>query len=884
MIEKEDEYKFKFSVVIPIYNVENYLEETIKSVINQDIGFKENIQMILVNDGSPDNSEEICLKYKEMYPDNVTYIKQENSGVSAARNNGMKYIDGKYTNFLDSDDKWDLNVFSKVWDFFENNKSKIDVVSCRIKWFEGRTDYHILDYKFTADKIIDIHEHYNQIQLHIASSFIKTTKLLKYSFNENLKYAEDALFIGKIILRKGRIGLLKSAVYNYRKREEGTSAIDNSAKNEQWFLNADIYYKELLEETIKKYGFVIPYIQYQIMYDIQWKLKNNPLKILDDEKTRKYRNAIKNALNYIDDDIIVEQRNIFAEYKILALSIKHGTDIRKYFKIKNAKLYYNNLCINNLKSINLIKLEIMEIKDKKLILEGQVNCILPEEDYEIYIQIKNGEKYPIELSEIHTNDRDSIYGVILQNRYYKISLPLENINEFKVMLRYKKIYNIRLNINFSKFAKINKSIQESYYTNGKYIISQINNIVYIEKNKKGLHKNKEKKYLKALKKLKEYEIIGYRILYSICKKLIRKKVWIVSDRTYVAGDNGISMFKYLVKNERKAKVYFAIDSNSKDYKVAKKIGKVLKYNSIKYKLYFLLAEKIISSQADEIVINAFGNKRSLVKDLYNFKFVFLQHGIIMNDLSCWLHKFNKNISLFITSSKREYDSIVSLNYGYTSNEVKLTGLPRYDDLKDNREKQVTFMPTWRKKLTDKIDKITGERLYNPKFKDSEYLLFYNKLINDERIKRCLKDNGYIAKFCIHPALKQQILDFQPNEVIKVTTDINYQKEFEKSSLIITDYSSIFFDFAYLKKPIIYTQFDNDTFWEGQPYEKGYFNYETDGFGPVCYDYESTVKEIITSIQNNCRLDKKYETRINEFFEYYDKNNCKRVYEELLKLK
>ena len=90
-----EEYKYKFSVVIPIYNVEKYLEETIESIINQSIGFEENIQIILVNDGSPDNSEEICLKYKEMYPDNILYIKKENGGVSSARNTGLKKVSGE---------------------------------------------------------------------------------------------------------------------------------------------------------------------------------------------------------------------------------------------------------------------------------------------------------------------------------------------------------------------------------------------------------------------------------------------------------------------------------------------------------------------------------------------------------------------------------------------------------------------------------------------------------------------------------------------------------------------------------------------------------------------------------------------------------------------
>ena len=115
------DYKYKFSVVIPVYNVAGYLAETLDSVIGQSIGFEKNIQIILVNDGSPDDSEKICLAYAEKYPDNILYLKQENKGVSAARNYGCDYVEGKYVNFLDSDDKWTEGSFQAVYDFFEKH-------------------------------------------------------------------------------------------------------------------------------------------------------------------------------------------------------------------------------------------------------------------------------------------------------------------------------------------------------------------------------------------------------------------------------------------------------------------------------------------------------------------------------------------------------------------------------------------------------------------------------------------------------------------------------------------------------------------------------------------------------------------------------------------
>ena len=78
-------YKYKFSIVTAVYNVEDYVAETIESIIKQDIGF-ENIQLILVDDGSPDGSGAICDEYAKKYPDNITVVHKENGGVSSARN------------------------------------------------------------------------------------------------------------------------------------------------------------------------------------------------------------------------------------------------------------------------------------------------------------------------------------------------------------------------------------------------------------------------------------------------------------------------------------------------------------------------------------------------------------------------------------------------------------------------------------------------------------------------------------------------------------------------------------------------------------------------------------------------------------------------------
>ena len=219
------EHKFQFSVIIPVYNVEQYLAETLDSVINQTVGFEENIQIILVNDGSPDDSEKICMEYKEKYPDNIVYVKKENGGVSSARNEGIQYAEGKYVNFLDSDDCWEPKAFERVLKFFDDNYDIIDVVGARKKFFDAKTGYHPLDYKFSVTKIVDLRDEYEFIQMDVTGAFIKNEAIGDTRFSERLKYGEDACFINTIILEKCMLGVCREAVQLYRKRKDESQKV-----------------------------------------------------------------------------------------------------------------------------------------------------------------------------------------------------------------------------------------------------------------------------------------------------------------------------------------------------------------------------------------------------------------------------------------------------------------------------------------------------------------------------------------------------------------------------------------------------------------------------------------------------------------------------------
>ena len=141
---------------------------------------------------------------------------------------------------------------------------------------------------------------------------------------------------------------------------------------------------------------------------------------------------------------------------------------------------------------------------------------------------------------------------------------------------------------------------------------------------------------------------------------------------------------------------------------------------------------------------------------------------------------------------------------------------------------------------------------------------------DEIMERPI-DDGYEENMKIVHDDEHKFLEYlESNKYVDTTVYTNYPETFKKSKLLITDYSSVYFDFAYLKKPIIYCLFDLDHLHLIHSIHTGkddYFDYDTMGFGPATYDYEQTVDVLIKCVKNGCKMEKKYIDRVDNFFEY-----------------
>ena len=355
-----------------------------------------------------------------------------------------------------------------------------------------------------------------------------------------------------------------------------------------------------------------------------------------------------------------------------------------------------------------------------------------------------------------------------------------------------------------------------------------------------------------------------------------KGLWIVSERGIDARDNGYHFFKYLCKEHSEINSVYIISKDSPDFEKIENVGKIVEYGSFKHYLCYLLASYRVSSHIDGyspdiLFFHKFGK---FFPD--KAKKVFLQHGIMSNDLA-FCHANRTDVDLFVCTAVPEYEFIKEV-FGYNDDILCLSGLCRYDNLKrkESPTKKILFMPTWRWNL-----RTCGKR----KFLQSEYFLTYNALLNNENLLNLLEKYDYEFIFYPHYEIQQyidcftsssnrvKIADFQHNDV---------QKLLIESDILITDYSSVFFDFAYMRKPIVYFHY-NDAEFRSSHYKEGYFHIKTDGFGDVALTGDEVVGSLNRILENNLQPDEVYLNRMNAFFKFNDTNNCKRNFEAIKNL-
>lgn len=237
----------KVSVIVPVYNVEKYIKRCLETLVQQTL---EDIEIVIVNDGSTDQSKLIIEKYVKKYPLKIKYIEKQNGGLSSARNFGLRYAKGKYIAFLDSDDYVEKNMYEEMYKKAIQDKS--DIVECDFIWEWELSNCAIKECNKNIKIKKDMRKNYkNKKEMMRKPRVVAWNKLIKrkiieennITFPEGLIY-EDLEFFFKLIPFVNKISYINKYFVHYMQRVDSIS-------NTQTEKNADIF--KILDNIIEFY-------------------------------------------------------------------------------------------------------------------------------------------------------------------------------------------------------------------------------------------------------------------------------------------------------------------------------------------------------------------------------------------------------------------------------------------------------------------------------------------------------------------------------------------------------------------------------------------------------------------------------------------------------
>ncbi len=544
-----------------------------------------------------------------------------------------------------------------------------------------------------------------------------------------------------------------------------------------------------------------------------------------------------------------------------------------------------------------IQLYVMAInyENGNLVIDGEVSNVY----FLNYDQIKittyiNGEVYQGVRNEIYTLVK--YFKKSVRKGYtFTLTIPVDTFTstvKFGINLEYQGFIQA-LDVSFKKIqARIYEKFREGYWCFGKHILKYHNrdgHFVITKKNPLRVLRNEFEYTLAYLKygdeRSRSLKCLALRLVYWLTRPYFcRKQIWLTFDQLFKGGDNGEYFYRYVSERKDKGniRIYYVINKTAPEYpRLKAKYGTVLAFNSFWHKLISLHATMVFATRVDvKLYCGYWAAVEKYVRDLFNAEITCLQHGLTIQRIAQYQNRLFDNTKLYFCVSPYEIENLSHPVYGYKPEQLILTGAPRYDGLVSDDKRYILISPTWRRNVTAGTNKKGSMHEYSENFKHTEYFRIYNTLINDKRLIQAAKENNYRIKYLIHPILSPQIRDFDTNDYVDIIAgagDISYEKMLTEASLMLTDHSGIQFDFANMRKPLVY--FHPDTL--PPQYDEGGLKYDTMGFGPVCVNTDQVIDELCEYMKNNCELKDEYRRRIDNFFAFNDTNNCERVYEAAL---
>lgn len=846
------------SVISAVYNVSAYLGEFFDSLRKQTLDHSL-IEVVLVDDGSIDGSLALCEAFADNWDGPVRVLTKENGGQSSARNMGIDVAVGKWLSFVDPDDMLDPKYFEALTGFANLPKnSNVTIHAAKMLLFYEATGIsgqaHSLNSRFgKSNRVVDLGKQPKSVQLSAATALFRgsTVKRLGLRFDERVRpNFEDASFIARFLLEESSplIGLVAEASYLYRKRAARNSSLDLALVDKRRYTDVLRYghlevltaargQADLRDEAIPRW------IQNIVLYDLLWIFKDCQSKEMqsvhfDDDVYSEFIGLLDRVLSYLSDEaidtfdvmpvpwwclpaLLLRKRGLNAHTAVTP----HSSDSARGL-VSRAYIYVGERPSERV-TVQGRSVEPHFGADREF-------CVLNRPfAYERNIWIAAGPEIKIWLNGV----QQAVYSGPRQTRetflWYSEAMP-----EPKV-------------------------IEPSSVTSTSATISNVKRRSFRE-----LFSKEAAQARKFERRVRRYT-----------------GAWVVMDRDIAGNDCGEVFFKWLKSRHPEIQSHFVIRDDVPDWARLRAEGvRPIAHGSPEWKALMLGARHMISSQVDDYVINPLPVREYGPR---NWFFTFLQHGVIKDNIFNWLNQ--KKLDVFVTSTQDEYAYCAGPGPSKFGNrEVRMTGLARFDDLlarslgiQEDQIDLIVVAPTWRQYLAGA--RVQGnERVLNDGFMKTTYAKAWSALLRSRDLKAIADQAGATIAFMPHTNIQPYLDDFDLPSYVKILRheDINIRDVLARSKMMITDYSSIAFDMAYLYRHVVYYQFDRREFFSGgHIFSPGYFDYVEDGFGPVSEDLGGVMKGVEAVLTGT--IDDSFATRMRRTFPVRDGKNCERTYDAII---
>ncbi len=773
--------KYLITVIVPVFNTEKYLAESIESVLNQT---EKAIEIILVDDGSSDGSLKLIQRYASKHS-RISYLTQERKRQGAARNLALGIAQGKYIVFLDSDDRLPADACEKM--YLEAEKSKSEMVagiqqsfSTRRKWV-GVSIHSTLFSRKIEKTTIEAHpeliEDISACNRMLSRDFIEKHQLF---FPEGTA-GEDLDFMSRVYLYAEKISILPEVVYQYRGRQDS-----RTSRISKLFFQDRVAVVEGLQADFEAKG-------KQAVYQ----------KLVSSEVRKLVGNRFGRVLRELPYE---EQLEVFEIIALLAVRLNQNDIQEKGFFTLGAQI-----------RIILLK---FKLYDALIAYEASPynNRFLP--------LIKNDEA------------RSALFEPLLTKKLCSDKSDNFGLTEYNAGRKF--LDNRALNLISRKIEKLLG--------------------LGIRLRRSGI-----------------LPLLKYLVLFPVVKLTSRfsnsEDIWLMDERvSRSAEDNGYFFFKFMREKHPQVKLFYVIDSHSPHRQYVEPLGNVVSKYSFKHAYFLHRAKVLLSTDAFRSLAYPYEVVRSWRRKTHN---VFLQHGVAGNKTTTYTRKNYPYFSQIITSNSIESEFFAKTPYDFEADQISETGMARLDNLVLDQgvpKRMILVAPTWRKWIKG------GDSI-----KASKYFSAWHSFICSEELVSLLERENVDLYFRPHFNMMKFIGEFESSsERIKICLDHDIPLHFKikECAMLITDYSSVMYDFFYQEKPVITYMFDRSE-WEEQPPGAPHLDYETDLASDIVMDYDALMQQLKEQIAQGFQMTQQHRLRVDKLFSHRDNQNCERIYQSTI---